>query len=142
MNARRGSTAPRPPLIRCLAAGLAAGVVGAVLAAIAAAVLQDATDRSFEELSTASVARSSLIGSVLGSLVYYGLARWTARPALIFAIIALVVATLLSIIIALAPPHPGFAAVANPLHYIVAVCAAIVIPIIARLGTAPRDGDR
>lgn len=126
-------------LRRSLAAGLGAGVVAAVLAAVAAQLLQRGAGRSYAELSAFQVAFVAALTNVVGGGAYALLARRTARPARWYAILALAVATLDTLMVAVAPPHPGFAALADPLHYLVAVVSLVLVPLLAGGGRpAPR----
>lgn len=125
---------------RFVLAGAVAGVVAAVVAGVAGAILQAVVGRSYVELSAVPIAVASLVTCVVGGVVYYALSRWTRWPVAIFAAIALVVATLDTVFVTLNPPHPGFAVIANPLHYVVAVVAAVLIPLLSARG-AGRGGE-
>lgn len=119
---------------RALLAGLVSGVAAAVLASVAAYALQWVFGTSYAELSVVPITVVSVLTNVVGGVVYYGLSRWTRRPAAIFAVLALVLATVDSVFVALNPLYPGFALVANPLHYIVAIAAAVLIPYVSGRG--------
>jgi hypothetical protein len=72
-----------------------------------------------------------MISCVLAGFAYYTLARATERPVLWFVLAGTAVATIDSIWVALHPPEAGFARIADPLHYVVAVTAFVFIPALA-----------
>ncbi len=124
------STAPRP-LRTFLLAGLGTGVVAVMLAVLAAQLIQRGTGQRYAELSAFSIAFAALFTNVLGGGAYALLVRRTARPVLYYAILALTLATLDTIMVTANPPHDGFATLATPLHYIVAVTSIILVPRLA-----------
>jgi len=129
-----------PTLGRTILAGFIAGVIGAVLANLALLILERQMERSFPVLNWVSVARASIISSMLGALVYQGLVRWTKRPVLWFVVIGLAVTILDSIMLAAHPPEAGIARVANPLHFVVAITALLLIPALAQAFPEPERG--
>ncbi len=116
---------------RCLLAGLFSGIVAAILANLSAAAISGVSELQFAELNFLSIAISSVVSNLIGSLFFYGFARWTTRPVLWFAVAAFAAATADSVVTILRPPHPDFAKLANPLHYIVAMTAVILLPAFA-----------
>jgi hypothetical protein len=116
---------------RCLLAGLFSGIVAAVLANLSAAAISRVSELRFEELNFVSIAIASVGSNLIGSLFFYGFARWTTRPVLWFVVAALAAATADSVVTILRPPHPDFGKLANPLHYIVAMTAVILLPAFA-----------
>ena len=116
---------------RCLLAGLFSGIVAAVLANLSAAAISRVSELRFEELNLLSISIASVASNLIGSLFFYGFARWTTRPVLWIAVAALAAATADSVVTILRPPHPDFGKLANPLHYIVAMTAAILLPAFA-----------
>jgi hypothetical protein len=116
---------------RCVLTGSIAGIVGALLANLALLVLTTHFGQSFDQLNWFSITRASMISSVLGGFVYYALSCWTARPLVWFILLGLAVATLDSIFVWRHPPEPGFARIANPLHYVVTITAILFIPALA-----------
>jgi hypothetical protein len=113
---------------RGLVAGAIAGVAAAIGGVIALLVMQGITGDRYPELTPVSVAALALIGNVVGGVLYAALARRTARPTFWYATLALVAATLDSLISILNPLHPGFAVVATPLHYVVAGISIALVP--------------
>jgi hypothetical protein len=116
---------------RCVLAGLMAGIVGALLANLALVILVRQMGQSFDQLNWFSVGRASMISCLLGAFVYGALARWTRRPVLWFTLAGLMVATLDSVLVYLYSPEAGIARIANPLHYVVAITALVLIPALA-----------
>ena len=125
-----GSPAYLPSLGRTLLAGLVSGMAGAALANVVAMALQAVTGLSFPELNVVSITLAALVANLIGSGVYYAFTRSTPRPATLFAILAVVLATLDSLLVTLVPPHPGFGTIANPLHYVVAFTAIVLMPLL------------
>jgi hypothetical protein len=119
------------PFRNALLAGLLSGIAAAILGTLTLLIMQALTGDRFTELTPVSITAISLLTNLLGGIAYYLLARFTARPALFFAILALVLATLDTLMVAANPLHPGFATVATPLHYVVAFVAIILIPRLA-----------
>jgi hypothetical protein len=116
---------------RCILAGLVAGAASALLANLTALVLARQFNQTFDDLNWFSISRAAVISCVAGAFVYAGLARWTKRPVLWFVIAGLAVATLDSILVSMYPPAAGFARIANPLHFVVAISALVLIPLLA-----------
>lgn len=124
------------PLRKALLAGLLSGVAAAILGTLALFIMQALTGDHFAELTPVSITLISLFTNLLGGLAFYLLARFTGRPTLFFALLALVLATLDTIMVAANPLYPGFAMVATPLHYVVALVAILLIPRLAGRTTA------
>ncbi len=116
---------------RCLLAGLFSGIVAAILANLSAAAISRVSELRFAELNLLSISIASVASNLIGSLFFYGFARWTTRPVLWFVVAALAAATADSVVTILRPPHPDFGKLANPLHYIVAMTAVILLPAFA-----------
>lgn len=111
-----------------LKAGLIVGVIAAVVANIYFVIYTQVSGNSFAELNIISVTLASIIPGLIGSLVLYGLRRWSARGTQIF-IIGGVVFALVSIVPNIvAPPHPNFFWAASPLHLLVAAVILIGLP--------------
>lgn len=115
-----------------LKAGLIAGVIAAVLANIYLAAYTQVSGNSFAELNLVSVTLASLLPGLAGSLLLYGLRRWSALGTQIF-VIGGAVFTLLSIVPNIvAPPYPNFFWASSPLHVIVAAVILAVVPRLAK----------
>src|SRR5438552_9467230 len=93
---------------RCLLAGLFSGIIAAILANLSAAAISRVSELQFEELNFLSISIASIASNLIGSLFFYGFARWTTRPVLWFAVAALAAATADSAVTMLRPPHPDF----------------------------------
>jgi hypothetical protein len=128
-----------PSLGRCILAGLIAGAVSTLLANLAALILARQFNRTFDELNWLSISRASMISCFAGAFVYAALLRWTKHPVIWFTIGGLAVATLDSVFVAMHPPVPGIERIANPLHFVVAIVALILIPILAP--AIPQPGE-
>ncbi len=129
-----------PTLGRTILAGFISGVIGAVLANLALLILERQIERSFPVLNWFSVARASIISSLIGAFVYQGLVRWTKRPVVWFWVLGMGVAVLDSVMLAAHPPEAGIARVANPLHFVVAITALLLIPALAPAFPEPERG--
>jgi len=123
---------------RAVLAGLIAGAVGALLANLAAWVLSRQFGQTFEQLNWYSISRASMISCTVAGVVYYGLTRFTQHPLAWFVVFGLAVAIADSVLVALHSPEAGFARVANPLHFVVAVVALVLIPALAPIFREPR----
>jgi hypothetical protein len=124
---------------RCILAGLIAGAISAVLANLAALVLTRQFNQHFPELNWFSISRAAVISCVAGAFVYAAFLRWTKRPVIWFVISGLIVATLDSVLLAMHPPVAGIARIANPLHFVVAITALVLIPTLAPALPQPTD---
>ena len=125
---------------RAVLAGVIAGVVAAVLANVTALILSRQFGQSFDQLNWFSISRASMISSVIAAFVYSGLAHWTNRPAVWFAALGLAIALIDSLLVSRHPPEAGFDRVANPLHFIVAISALVLIPTLAPAFPQPQPG--
>ena len=127
---------------RVVLAGLIAGAVGAVLGNVAVLILSRQFGQSFEQLNWFSVSRASMISCMIAAFVYSGLARWSKRPVVWFAAMGLAIAALDSVMVTLHPPEAGFDRIANPLHFVVAISALVLIPALAPAFPQPQAGRR
>jgi hypothetical protein len=121
---------PPPPLRTYLRAGFISGLVAAALASLVSLTLQAITGDHYSQLGVAPVAVAALLTSVAGGGVYWLLVRRTTRPVAYFAALALVLATLDTQLTIVTRHEAVFAAIAAPLHFIVAVVAVQAIPSI------------
>ena len=127
---------------RAVLAGLIAGAVGALLGNVAVLILSRQFGQSFEQLNWFSVSRASMISCMIAAFVYSGLTRWSKRPAVWFAVMGLAIAAIDSVMVTLHPPEAGFDRIANPLHFIVAISALVLIPALAPAFPQPQAGRR
>lgn len=104
-----------------------------------AAAISSVTADAYPELNPIPIALVSVAASLIGGVVFYGLALRVRNPRLAFMLVTLIVASLASAsVLAVAPA--GFAKIAIPTHLVVAFVAIAVIP---RLALAPRrEGSR
>lgn len=129
----------RPTLGRILLAGVAAGAASALLAVPLAWLLQRAVGSRFAELAPAHLTQACVVSALVGAIAYDALVRRAPRPAGAFTVVAFAVAVLYSLVVALNPPQPGFAAVAAPLHLLVAAVTALLLPMLAPSAHPPAD---
>jgi len=127
---------------RAVLAGLIAGAVGALLGNVAALILSRQFGQSFEQLNWFSISRASMISCMIAAFVYSGLARLSKHPVLWFALIGLAVAAVDSVMVSLHPPESGFDRIANPLHFVVAISALVLIPALAPAFPQPETGRK
>jgi len=121
----------RPALGQCVLAALVAGAAAALLANLTLMVLSRQLSQSSEALNGYSVTRAAAVASMLGGFVYFALLRVTRHALFWFISLGVAVAALDSIFVAMHPPEPGIARLANPLHGVVALTALILIPALA-----------
>jgi hypothetical protein len=104
--------------------------VAAVLASVVSLALQSVTGEHFSQLGVAPVALAALLTNLAGGAVYWFLLEHTARPTAWFAGLAGALATLDTQLTIVTRHEAVFAAIAAPLHFIVAVVAVQAIPSI------------
>lgn len=121
-------------LARALFAGLMCGGGAGVTGNLVAAAISSFTTEAYPELSPIRIALVSVAASLIGGVVFYALAMRVRNPRLAFTLLALIVASLASGWV-LVVASPGFAKIAIPAHFVVAIVAIAVIP---RLALAPR----
>ena len=115
---------------RALFAGLMGGGGAGVTANLVAAAISSVTNDAYLELSAIPIAVASVAASLLGGVVLYVLAKRVRSPRLAFGLVALIAASLASGLVLVAEPA-GFAKIAVPAHFVVAVVAIAVIPRLA-----------
>jgi hypothetical protein len=130
-------------IVRVVAVG---GAVGAICALAACAVAAaSGLDALAPEMTLDRIVAAALVGNVAGAACYLAIAaRWPGRATRLYALLTLGVASAASVRVIAAPPLPGFAAVAVPIHYVVAVGSALAMPwfLSAELTEAPRFATR
>jgi hypothetical protein len=110
-----------------------------VAANLIAAAISSVTTEAYPELAPIPIALVSVATSLIGGVVFYALATRARDPRLAFALVALIVASVASGWVLVVQPA-GFAKIAVPAHFVVAVVAIAVVP---RLALAPRrEGPR
>src|SRR5437867_318638 len=127
----------RVSLGRAVLAGLIAGAVAALLANLAAWVLSRQFGQTFDQLNWFSISRASVISCTVAGIVYCALGRFSQRPAIWFVVLGLAAAAADSVLVTMHPPEAGFARVANPLHFVVAIVALVLIPTLAPIFREP-----
>jgi len=115
---------------RALFSGLMCGGGAGVTANLVAAAISSVTNEAYPELSPIPIAVASVAVSLLGGVALYVLATRVRNPRLAFGLVALIAASLASGLVLIAEP-PGFAKIALPAHFVVAVVAIAVIPRLA-----------
>jgi hypothetical protein len=119
--------------LRAIVCGLAAGALVALLANVAASALGMEELRS-PDLTPKHVTTASLLTSVAGALVFAWLATRRPKPRRDYAVVTLAAATAATIKVFAVPPAPGFAHVAVPLHFVVAIASSIATPFLLDAG--------
>ncbi len=128
------------PLGRYALAGTLSGAVSALLCGGLSFLLQRRLEASFVELGFLPVALACLLSNLLGSLLYMGLERHVPAPRLTFAFLSLAVAVLFSAAVGARPSHGGFAQAAAPLHFVAAITALSLIPVVTGRVARHRSG--
>jgi hypothetical protein len=123
----------RSPIALFFVAALASASLCALLALLIGAAMGMAELRA-GELTPGHVIFACLAANAAGSTLYAVLARrgGPRRARIQLGGAALVVATLATVRVVIAPPEPGFAAIAGAMHYVVAITAALALPWFAR----------
>jgi uncharacterized membrane protein YdjX (TVP38/TMEM64 family) len=120
-------TALRPSLVRCVLVGFAAGVVGTALVIPAARVLEAAVGHIYpSELGSAHLAQATVMATLLESVAFYAVMRWTGNGMGLFTSVVLGFAVGYSVLVQLSPPAPGFGLVVAPLHLLVGVVTVAI----------------
>ena len=101
-----------------------------MLASLVSLALQAITGDHYSQLGVAPVAMAAVLTNVAGGGVYGLLVRRTTRPTAYFGALAGVLATLDTQLTIVTKHEAMFAAIAAPLHFIVAVVAVTVIPAV------------
>ncbi|MBT3676626.1 MAG: hypothetical protein HOG39_08305, partial [Candidatus Marinimicrobia bacterium] len=125
----------KPKFTRFLIGGLIAGVISAVLNNLYSVVYTSITGHSVSEIiNIGSITGASIIPTIVGALLYFGLSRFTTKATLVF----IIAGSLLAIIscagafgseLADGTPTPeGFAGLTVPMHLFAGLIAIIVIP--------------
>ena len=83
-----------------------------------------------------------MISCMIAAFVYSALGRLSKHPVLWFAVIGLAVAAVDSVMVSLHPPESGFDRIANPLHFVVAISALVLIPALAPAFPQPETGRK
>lgn len=132
------NSAQKPGFGRVMVGGLAAGAVGALTNNVYFAVYGWATDFSGHEPTFASITLSSLLPSVPAALGYFALSRFTERAGLVFAsVTALIIVISFEGIFRQAlpdgtPKPAGFDGAVMPMHVVVGLATALLVPWFAR----------
>lgn len=105
--------------------GVLSGVAGIAMFYLMIAI----TGFRFEQLNPVSILAVSVLVNLAGAWLYALLRRKTSRPGLIYAAIAIAVATLLSLMDWAYPPEPQIGDVAGPVHSVVVTVSIVLIPL-------------
>lgn len=117
-----------PSFRSSISTGILVGLASVVLAHLYRATYLLAGGTGFAEINVVSTTLAAFIPTFLVALAFGLLRRrvaW-ARPAFTIGVLALAIVSAVPFF--LAPPHPGFALLAAPLHVIVGATAAFGIP--------------
>jgi hypothetical protein len=125
------------PMGRYALAGTVSGAVSALLCWALGLMMEKRLDLSFAELNFLPVTLACLVSNLLGAVLYMGLERHVPAPRLTFAFLALAVALFFSAAIGIHPLGVGFAQAAAPLHFVAALTALLMIPVLVRNGQHP-----
>jgi len=139
--------ATTPGFERLLLGGLVAGAVSACTNNVYFMLYRWATDFHGHEPSCMSITLSSLAPSAPAALGYFVLARLTARARLVFASVTSIIILisfegLLRQTLPDGTPKPaGFDGAVMPMHVVVGLATALLVPWFARrrVATAPRE---
>jgi len=125
---------------RAFFAGIAAGTLTALAAdSIGSALGLEALGAA--ELTTFHVTVAALVVNVAGAVLLTVLHGRVARPRVVYAGVALVLASLASLKVFLFPPQPGFALIATTLHYVVALCSVGAFALLSPIALADEAVD-
>jgi len=113
---------------RTLIAGSAAGVISAIVSNLLAWGIIAANDFEFEMLNGFSITLSAFFANVIGAFIYRVLQKRSSRAVIYYAILSLVMAVLMTVNTVSNPMEPHIGAVANPLHFAVALLSLVLIP--------------
>ncbi|XID95559.1 hypothetical protein ACF3MZ_14025 [Paenibacillaceae bacterium WGS1546] len=114
--------------VHTLIVGAAAGIVSAIGSNLLAWGIMAANDYRFEMLNGFSITLSAFFANLIGAFIYRALRKRTARATLYYAALSLAMAVLMTVNTAANPMEPHIGAVANPLHFLVAVLSLVLIP--------------
>ncbi|MBB6734598.1 DUF6069 family protein [Cohnella zeiphila] len=105
--------------------GVLSGVAGIAMFYLMIAI----TGFRFEQLNPVSILAVSVLVNLAGAWLYALLRRKTSRPGLIYAAIAIAIATLLSLMDWAYPQEPQIGDVAGPVHSVVVTVSIVLIPL-------------
>lgn len=117
---------------KTFAAGSIAGIISIVLSNLLAWAIMAANNYQFEMLNGFSITMSAFLANLIGAFIYRVLWNKTTRAGLYYTILCLVMAVLTTVNTAANPMEPNIGAVANPLHFLVAVLSLILIPVLMK----------
>ena len=131
-------------LSRYLTAGLLTGLIAGVINIITYLILIGLGGFAWDLLTVASIAVASLVPSLLGALVLFGLSRFLKKPRIWFSLVV-VVLVMVSVLPHLGigpPPSPALAALPEgfdlmtiPLHFTAGLLAIFILPwLVTRRG--------
>lgn len=113
---------------RTLIAGSAAGVISAIVSNLLAWGIIAANDYEFEMLNGFSITLSAFFANVIGAFIYRFWQKRSSRAVIYYAILSLAMAVLMTVNTAANPMEPHIGAVANPMHFAVALLSLVLIP--------------
>jgi len=117
---------------KTIAVGSIAGIISVLLSNFLAWAIMAANNYQFEMLNGFSITISAFLANLIGAFIYRVMWNKSSRAGLYYAILCLVMAVLTTVNTVANPMEPNIGAVANPLHFLVAVLSLILIPVIMK----------
>lgn len=118
------------PLGRTLLNGSVAGVITAIAANLLAWAIMSINDYEFVMLNGFSITLSAFFANVIGAFLFRFIRKRSSRAFIYYGILCLLMAVLMSLNTSANPMEPNIEAVANPLHYTVAILSLVLIPLL------------
>ncbi|GAA0361131.1 hypothetical protein [Bacillus horti] len=119
---------------KTLIAGSLAGIISVIVSNLLAWGIMSANDYQFEMLNGFSITLSAFFVNLIGAFIFRFIQKKSKRAIMYYAILSVVMAILMSINTSTNPMEPNIAAVANPLHYLVAILSLVLIPLFMKRG--------
>lgn len=117
-----------------LGVGLISGIAGIALFYLLTAII----GFHFKQLNPVSIMVVAIIVNCIGAFLYAQFIRKSSKPNVLYAIIAIGVALLLSLFDWAYPPEPHIGDVSNPIHTIVVSISIVLIPVLLKEGRSTR----
>lgn len=119
-----------PTIGRTLLMGSLAGVASAIVSNLLAWIIMSINDYEFVMLNGFSITLSALFANIIGAFIFRFMRKRSSRAVIYYAILSLIMAVLMSLNTSGNPMEPNIEAVANPLHYAVAILSLVLIPVL------------
>jgi uncharacterized membrane protein YdjX (TVP38/TMEM64 family) len=119
-----------PSFVRCVLVGLLAGLAATTLVIPAARLLEAAVDHTYpNELGSTHLAQATVMATLLASVTFYAVLRWTGKGMGLFATVTLGFAVGYSVVVLVSPPAPEFGLVVAPLHLVVGLLTVAIFGV-------------